>query len=170
MNYQIKEPYPKINIQKKSRYVANLLSHVYASNEGELTAVHLYIYQSLVLNDSYPQVAEALKKIGEVEMRHLFLLGEAIEQLGNPPIYADCNFNMENYWNADYVYYDQDLKTILEIDIESESQAIHNYQLILMTVEDIEVQKLIQRIILDEQLHLKIFQDFYQQLIAVDNC
>ena len=150
-------PYPKIQVSKKSKETANLLSYVYASNESELTQILLYVYQSMVLENVNQEIAQSLLEISKVEMHHLYLLGNTIQALGSSPIYADCNFNMKNYWNSDDVYYDTDLKTILEIDIESEKRAIYDYQMLLNVIDDCYIKNLLERIILDEQIHLQIF-------------
>ncbi len=162
MNVSNKQPYPKIKVEKKSKELAQLLSHVYASNEGELTAIHLYVYQSIILKEKNEELSQLLIEISKVEMHHLFLLGQTITKLGNPPIYADCTYGVK-YWDSNEVYYDMDTKTMLEIDIESEKQAIQNYHLLLLSIEDIYVKSLIERIILDEEIHLEIFCKLYQK-------
>lgn len=163
LNVLSDKPYPKITIERPNKEVAGLLSHVYASNESELTAIHQYSFQSMILKTEYPDIARILLEISKVEMNHLYLLGQTIHQLGSVPIFADCNFNMETYWNGFDVYYDVDLKTILEIDIESEQRAIHDYQMLKTTIKDCEIKALIERILLDEQIHLEIFLQLYKQ-------
>ncbi len=158
--------YPDIKVERPSLKNANLLSHIYASNESELTQIHEYMYQSMVLYKIDPEISKILSQIGKVEMKHLQLLGLTIKALGKDPIYADCNFNLENYWNSNDVYYDTDLKTILEIDIEREKKAIYDYKMLLCTIDDIYIKELIKRIILDEEIHLEIFKNLYKQLFV----
>ena len=150
-------PYPKVEVVKENKESAKLLSHVYAGSESELTEILLYVYQSMILEDSEPEISKILLNISKVEMHHLYLLGSLIKDLGLNPIYADNNFNLKTYWNSNDVYYDTDLKTILEIDIESEKRAIHDYQMLLTVIDDCYVKELLERIILDEQIHLQIF-------------
>ena len=164
MNVRSDMPYPKVKVLKENKEYARLLSHAYASNESELTIVHLYIYQSVILEDKNPEIAKILKEIAKVEMHHLYLLAAAIKKLGCDPIFADCNLYMESYWNSNYVYYDTDLNLILEIDIDSEKRAIHDYQMLLTTINDSYLKQLINRIILDEQIHLEIFLQLYKSL------
>lgn len=65
---------------------------------------------------------------------------------------------------GDYVYYDMDLKTILDINIESEQQAIYNYQMVLSVIDDIYLKENIARILEDEYLHLEIFGKLKENL------
>lgn len=74
------------------------------------------------------------------------------------------DFNLKTYWNSNDVYYDADLKTILEIDIESEKRAIHDYQMLLTVINDCYIKELIERIILDEQIHLQIFLELAKMI------
>ena len=64
----------------------------------------------------------------------------------------------------DGFYYDMDLATILEINIEEEQQAIYNYQMVLNVIEDIYVKEIIKRILKDEYLHLEIFQKLKENI------
>lgn len=160
----VNKPYPKIKISKKDTSLAKLLTHAYASNEGELTAIHLYAYQSMILRKNNEEIANILLEISKTEMHHLYLLGNTINELGCQPIFADTNYNLETYWTSFDVYYDTDIKTILEIDIESEKEAIHNYQLILNNINDIYVKELIARILEDEQVHLEVFTKLYHKI------
>lgn len=155
MKCQVNKPYPKIRVEKKSLENAKILTHLYASNESELNAIMQYSYQTMVLDDE--EITSILRGIAVVEMRHLEILGKLIKALGCRPIYADCHYHDILYWNGDYVYYDMDLKTILEINIESEQQAIYNYQMVMSVLDDIYLKENIARILEDEYLHLEIF-------------
>ncbi len=162
MKCQVNKPYPKIRVEKKSLENAKILTHLYASNESELNAIMQYSYQTMVLDNE--EIAPILKAIAVVEMHHLEILGKLIKALGCRPIYADCNYHDILYWNGDYVYYDMDLKTILDINIESEQQAIYNYQMVLSVIDDIYLKENIARILEDEYLHLEIFSKLKENL------
>lgn len=162
MKCLVNKPYPKIRVEKKSLETAKILSHLYASNESEMTAINQYIYETLVLENK--EIASIIRDIAIVEMHHLEILGKLINCLGCMPIYADSNYNETNYWNSDYVYYDTDLKTILDINIEAETKAIYNYQMVLNVIDDIYVKENIKRILEDEYLHLEIFEKLKENL------
>ena len=161
MKCYIDKPYPKVQVERKSDELASILSHLYASEEGELTAIHQYSYQSFITLDD--GINKILESISIVEMHHLELLGKTIYLLGKDPIFGEWNKKNICYWNSDYVYYDTDLKTMLEIDIEKEKKAISNYQMVLQVIEDEFVKKLIKRILEDEYLHLEIFMKLRQK-------
>ena len=156
MKCQVAKPYPKIRVAKKSLENAKILSHLYASNEGELNAVTQYSYQVMISENE--EIKLILHSISIVEMKHLEILGKLIKELGCMPIYADCISKDIQYWNGDFVYYDTDLKTILEVNIESEKKAIYNYQMVLTVIDDIYIKEILERILEDEYLHLEIFQ------------
>jgi len=160
MNYRIDKPYPIPKVEKKSKENADILSHLYASNVSEMTAVNQYVYETFVLENK--EVAHVLKEIAITEMHHLSLLGKTIYLLGCLPVFADCNCYQTKYWNGDFVYYDTDLKTILDINIEAEKKAIHNYQMVLTVIHDVYIEELIHRILEDEYLHLEIFMKLRQ--------
>ena len=158
MNCRIQKPYPKIKVEKKSRDHARILSHLYASNEGELTAILQYTYETFVVSNE--EISKIIKEISIVEMHHLEILGKTIELLGVTPVFESAN----HYWNTDYIYYDKDLKTILDINIEEEKHAIQNYQMVLNVMEDIYIKEMIKRILEDEYLHLEIFMRLRQNI------
>jgi len=162
MNCKSNKPYPEIKVEKKSKQIANILSHIYASNESELTVILQYSYQTFILEEE--KIKKILKDIAEVEMHHLKILGELIYKLGQMPMYIDSKYCKENYWNADYVYYDMDLKTILDVNIASEKTNIRNYQLALTVIEDKYIENILKRILEDEYIHLEIFMKLRQNL------
>jgi len=160
MNCRINKPYPKIKVERKSSRNANFLKHLYASNESELTAILQYSYESFIIDKE--DIKNIIKEISIVEMHHLEILGKTIKLLGEEPIFAENSYCEEIYWNSDYIYYDTDLKTILEINIEQEKTAIRNYQMVLNVIEDIYIKETIKRILEDEYLHLEIFMKLRQ--------
>ncbi len=162
LNCRVNKPYPKIKVLKKSQKVAEILSHLYASNEGELTAVLQYSYETFVLEDT--ELKEIIRQISIVEMHHLSILGQTIALLGESPCFAEKSKHHICDWNGDFVYYDTDIKTILDINIEEEKKAIQNYQMVLTVLSDIYIEESIKRILEDEYLHLEIFMKLRQSL------
>ena len=63
MIFESKIPYPKIEVETKNYSYANLLRKAYASETSEDTAIHLYLYQALILQKDYPDISNILKKI-----------------------------------------------------------------------------------------------------------
>ncbi|MEG2322114.1 MAG: manganese catalase family protein [Bacilli bacterium] len=148
-------PYPEIKVERTNIEEAKILLYSYAGIVSELTAINQYMYQAFTLNNQY---ANTVKKIGIVEMHHLELLGETIAMLGLDPKYITYNFNNEIIpWNSNYINYSK--TDILNLNILGEQEAINNYQKTISLISDKYVKSLLERIILDEEIHIKIFKE-----------
>lgn len=103
-------------------------------------------------------------KIAEVEMIHLRLLGETIYLLGGVPVFGSVSEDkILRLWNSGEIIYNRDLKKMLKSDIESEEMAIKNYNDNLREIDDKYVKELIERILIDEEIHLTIFRNLYKK-------
>lgn len=163
MKYKSDKPYPIPRVEGKNIDYAKLLLKNYAGDISEETAIHLYLFQSLVLNNK-TEFANIMEHIAEVEMHHLKLLGETIQLLGMRPVYGvTSEVNSFKPWNSINVNYSTDLKKILSINIQSEQYAINNYQYHYSIIKDKYIRELLFRIIEDEKIHLNIFLDLYQK-------
>ena len=129
-----------------------LLSKAYASCGSELTAVLQYSFQSFVTSE--PEIKKLLNKISMTEMHHLKQLGEAIVKLGGVPYYT--NGNLGDYTTA-CVYEGSDIKTMLEQNIQDEKAAISYYEYIKQKLSSDSLRKLIDRLLLDEMVHIDTF-------------
>ena len=74
-SYADGSPYPELKVQGANREYARMMLFNMSGRESEMTAANSYFYASLVLVSSEPQAAACLGKIGEVEMRHVYMLG-----------------------------------------------------------------------------------------------
>lgn len=162
--YSISLPYPEIKVESKNPLYARILQDDYAGIVSEFTAVNQYVYHSLVAGGITKEIADALLGIAIVEMTHLHLLGEAIIKLGGNPVYRGTTSNMGQFWNGSYVQYSTNTRNILIDDINSEKAAIANYRRHIELIGDKNIQKLLERIIMDEELHIIIFSYFLRQL------
>ena len=113
---------------------AKLLMPLYGGPAGELTAITTYCFQSYVTTRN-KEIAAAVGGIAKTEMHHHALLGHAIVGLG---------FLREN--------------------IAAEETAILNYERTVLALRTECVKTLIERIVLDEELHIKIFKDLIASL------
>jgi len=147
-------PYPKLmNIRQNIRY-ANLLYDNFAGEEGELTAVNQYIYEHIELKQ-YEGFSKILLSIAKEEMHHLDLIGDLIKRLGKKPYYINQNQCM---WNANNIkYHFNNIYDMLMFNIESEKKAIEGYKEVIKYTQNKSIKDLLERIILDEQTHLEIF-------------
>lgn len=169
MNYKSNRPYPNPMVEKENVYYAKLLLELYVGEVSEESAIHLYLYQSLIENNN-KEFATIISHIAEVEMHHLKLLGKTIKLLGLRPVYGTLSRdNKVTFWSGKNVNYATSLKQILEIDIKSEVQTVRNYEYLLTKINDKYVKELIVRIIEDERIHINIFKYFYKKLILENN-
>lgn len=158
--------YPIPRVEKKNREYAELLMQDYAGKVSEDTAVHLYFYQHMLHEGKNEELANALREIAITEMHHLSLLGETIKLLGGDPIFYTKDAGTETYipWTASNVNYEKELKKQIELDIESETLAIRNYQIHRDLIDDKYIKEMLTYIIGDERKHLEIFYSFYYNL------
>ena len=151
--YQDPSPYPEIEVLHPDPCAAHLLMEDYAGGTSEFTAVHQYLYHHTTLN-SYPDVAELLEKVAIVEMMHMEKLAQMIVLLGEKPVYGN-----PDPWCADQVAYGETLCERLHMDLASEYAAIRQYQAHIEQISDPNVKDLLARIIKDEQVHVRLFQE-----------
>lgn len=161
--YSVDLPYPEAKVEQKNVYYANILLQDYAGAISEFTAVGLYIYQHFVSDERYKEYAKIIGKISIVEMKHLELLGKTIKLLGVKPVFTNSVCPYGQMWTAKYVNFDTCIKGMLLEDIRAETKAIENYEKHLCLINDKYIKKLLERIILDEKLHLKIFKELYSK-------
>ena len=88
-------------------------------------------------------------------MHHLDLLGDLIKKLGGIPYYINkdkCTWNGENV-----KYHFSTIYEMLTYNIKSEKKAIEDYREAIKYTQNKSIKELLERIILDEQTHLEIF-------------
>ena len=154
------EPYPEVAGGNDPATVA-LLKEDYAGAVSELTAILLYVFQNITaINDK--AYSNAVLQISKVEMKHLDLLGDAIQTLGGSPDFHDGR----QFWQAGYVNYATSVEEMLRTDIISETQAIGNYRKHAAQTRNASVRNLLLRIIEDETLHLRYFTEKLAQVRA----
>jgi bacterioferritin len=158
--YKSEKPYPKILINDKNSEYAMLLLSLFSGQTSELTAINLYTYQEII-SDKYKEI---FKEIAKVEMHHLEILGTMIYKLGGYPVYGyysdDSVFRL---WNSSNVKYYKNINDMLKHDISSEEEAINNYYKAISLIDDNNINTVLYRIIEDEKIHLKIFNNLYNQ-------
>jgi bacterioferritin len=152
------EPYPEPEVIAPNLYYAQLLLEDYTGAVSELTAINQYIYHYFTFNH-FKDLAELEECISIIEMKHLELLAETIRLLGMAPEFRVLTSNLPVYWSAAYVYYGIEISDKLDADIAAEIQAINNYRFHQQLINDPCIKQLLERIIMDEEHHLKLFRE-----------
>ena len=171
-------PFPPIKVEKANLEYATLLLDALASSaDSELQAITQYIYHSKTI--SHDVISKALMCVALVEMRHLDTLSELIPLLGGKPFYQNSS---KNFWMTGNIAYvdkniiyekeraaTKDNKTIfrqkLEKDIDGEHNAINGYKRLLKDIQDKYIEKILLKIISDEQVHIKTFEDLIEEYL-----
>lgn len=161
-SYSIMLPYPEIDIKEKNLTYAKMLKKCYCGLYSELTLLNQYTYQQLLM-DSY--LKEIFREIAKIEEEHLNILGELIISLGGEPYFTIEKKNKIFNWSTKYIKRDTSLKNILINNINSEIEIIKEYRKITSIVENENIVTILNRIILDEELHIKIFNKIYKNEI-----
>lgn len=154
-------PYPDVEVEKNIAE-SKLLMPVYSGSTGELTAVTTYIFQTYV-TPKYPEIQEALKGIAITEMLHHKLLGETIYKLGGYPV-----MGARTYWNGSFTNYTLSPQKYLRENVLAEQNAIMNYERTILNLSSDSVKMLLERIILDEEVHIKIFKQLLKDHFDVE--
>ena len=155
IDIKIDKPYPElVNIQEDANTVA-ILKNLANGRAGEIVGVMQYIYQSVVADKGYEQIAEIFEEIGVVEMMHLDMLMHAISLFGGIPKYDDAQ---GHFFNTANMIYPLKLKDMLDLNIRAETMAIENYKIAISRVQNQSLKMLFERIIEDEERHLSIFK------------
>lgn len=157
MKYASDLPYPEIIVDENVAE-SKILMPSYSGVAGELTAILTYAFQSYITLN-LPELKETLEGIAKTEMRHHELLGTTITKLGGFPV-----MGARNYWNGSFVNYTLDPKKFLAQNIMAEENAIKNYERTILNLSSPSVKMLIERIILDEQVHIEDFRELLKTL------
>ena len=153
-------PYPPIMVERPNLYTAKLLSVDLGADKSELTSVMQYVYHSWQLDEGQTEMAKTLLSIAKVEMHHMEILGRLIILLGGNPTYSAVTGPRRVAWNANMVTYSRMIARMMQDDILLEQAAIRTYRRQLSLIDDRCVTDLLERIIMDEEIHLRIYKQF----------
>lgn len=146
--------YPEIIDIKKDYKLGKNLYDSFAGKGGELTAITQYIYEHMTIKEN-KELANIFRIIAIQEMHHLEILGELLINLGLTPYFMG---KYNNKWCSDNVLYRYNgLEDMLRINIEAEEKAIKEYKRLISITDDDRVKMILSRIIIDEEMHKKIF-------------
>ena len=157
-------PYPStdgLTVDVKS---GQILSFAYATQKGELTAVLQYNYHQVLMQRFSKKHADTLMAIAIAEMKHLHILAEAMYRLGVVPRYVQYP-NTKIFYDAACVSQSTTPQKMIMDDIQGELNAIAEYNKMLFVLKNEDVEAIVERIVLDEQLHLETLK---QMLTSVN--
>lgn len=161
--YVDEAPYPPVQVCGRNQdYAIAILGNIGACN-SEMSAIALYFYNSIILGESYEEVGRIFHKISMVEMHHLNIFGRLSEMLGAEPRLWSVNRGRFTYWTPKCNNYPRKIDSLLKNAYKGELDAIDKYTKQLSWIEDEHIRANLERIILDEKCHLKIFESLYEK-------
>lgn len=158
-------PYPSVASLSLDLRSARIISPAFSGVHSELNAILQYVYHYFNFKSSQEKaVAETLLGIAVAEMEHLQLLGDALLKLGVDPVYTRFPPLKQDFYTARYVSYSKSIEKMLMDDITGELVAISEYEKMISLLDNENVCALISRIILDEQLHVRVLKAKFKEL------
>ena len=151
-------PYPPVQVQGKNPVYAEMMLGNIGGSNSEMSAVAHYRYAHVVLEDEH--LAELVHQISMVEMQHLDDFSHLAKLLGaEPRMWQSCGCK-KVYWSPAYVDYEFcNKRELLQKFIAEEKNAIRKYTAQINCISDPDVAAVLQRIIEDEQEHVKTWEE-----------
>lgn len=163
-NYKLNLPYPSIKVDGPNSIYANEMLSNMAEVVSEMSDVSRYFYVSVIAKEKNSWISTCFHHISIVEMHHLNIFAELALLLGaDPRLWSGLTH--KRWWSPSFIYYSHDLRELVAESIKAEKDAITKYSRQAKTIKDSNIIAILHRIILDEQHHLQIFQEIYQQLL-----
>lgn len=150
-------PYPAITVQQPNMYYAELLIDDYAGMVSEFTAINQYLYHHYFFKEVDESLGELLDNVSINEMLHMEILAELIKMLGGKPVIRGGSSTAGTFWSGSFVFYGHTLCDQLNADIQAEHKAIAAYREHIRIIADSNIKAMLQRIILDEEVHIRLF-------------
>ncbi|MEF9950982.1 MAG: ferritin family protein [Clostridium sp.] len=154
--YKVNLPYPEIKVKSKNPTYAKIILQNYAGMVSEISAITQYVNHEQRIFKDYPEISDTLKHIAMVEMHHLQILGLLACELGADLRYWSEKKGKHQYWSPKYLHYEKTPQSMIKADIADEKAAIAQYEKSISEIDDNNINAILKRIILDEQLHIKI--------------
>lgn len=153
-------PYPSLECVEKDYKTAMIIAPAYASGHSELNSILQYTYHFFNFNGiGEKESAKTLMGIAVAEMEHLEILGTLLYKLGADPIYTRIPpYRLDYYQTSNVSYSKLPVKMLLD-NISGEMLAVKDYQKMVESINNEQVSAVLTRIILDEELHIKVLKD-----------
>lgn len=150
-------PYPEVKVLNPNLNYAEILMDDYAGVVSEFTAISQYLYHYFLFKRIDKELGELLENVSITEMLHMEILANTIIELGGNPLIRGSNSTHGNFWSGQFIDYGTNLCEQIKADIDAEYKAIEEYQKHIYYIGDPHVQAILQRIILDEKVHIRLF-------------
>ena len=157
--YADPSPYPEVRVARPNPCYACLLMDDYAGVVSEFTAIGQYLYHHFFFKGIDKDLGELMENVSITEMLHMEMLADTIKELGGNPKIRGSFSTYNNYWNGSFIYYGSELCNQLKADIDAEYEAISEYRKHIRLIKDPYIQAILQRIILDEKVHIRLFNE-----------
>lgn len=153
-------PYPPLDKITKDLKSAQIIAPSYAGYHGELTAILQYVYHHFYFaQEGDDETASVLVGISVCEMQHLDIIGEMLIKLGVDPVFTQVPPYPCGFFTSEKVSYSKTAHKMLIDDVSGEMLAIREYDRELSLLDNEQVASVIERIRLDEELHVKALKD-----------
>ena len=159
--YSSDAPYPPVRAESGNPAYARVMLDNIGGNNSEMSAISLYVFNHLITGYN-PDVSAVFHKVSIVEMHHLDIFGKLALQLGEEPRLWTQHGCKKIYWSPSYNQYPCELPALMHNAINSEKAAISKYQHQIAYIRDENITEILRRIILDERLHVEIFEQVYR--------
>lgn len=156
-------PFPSTENLLPDATSGKIISFAFATQKGELTAILQYVYHSLHFAPVSFEESQTLVAIALSEMHHLRVLGATMLKLCVNPRYVQYP-NSDCYFNTSFVAQSTSPQKMIMEDIHGELNAIAEYKKMLFVLKNEDVAAIIQRIIIDEELHLETLKNMLKKL------
>lgn len=162
--FEDSSPWPSIEIAgKNQRYAAAILSNIGACN-SEMSAISLYVYNSIITKNFFFDIAECFHRISIVEMHHLNIFGELSIMLGTDPRLWSYQNGRMRYWSPACNRYPTRIGALVTNALNGELETIKKYQAQAEWIDDCSIKAILNRIIADELCHVEIFRSILAEL------
>lgn len=132
---------------------------------SEMSAVAPLLYDYLMTAD-LPEVSEVFRQIAMVEMHHLELFGQLARQLGMDPRLWMPAGGTDDLVEQRVSQLCPKLGPLLRIALREEQSTVQRYERQCRQIQDAGVTDCLQRILLDERLHVDIFRSLCETYAA----
>ncbi len=156
-------PYPNLDNITPNRKDAMIISSAYSGYKGELSAILQYTYHHFWFDLKDIETAEILEGISISEMTHFEILGKTLLKLGIDPVFSVCPPYTYDFYSTYSISYSRTPAKMILDDITSELDTISHYKQMLNNVCDESVSAVISRIILDEELHVRVLKEILEK-------